>query len=786
MATFRRYGGTNHSSIANIVRHNMLNSKSSSFVTSGLYNSKETFLSHIDMSGNSILHVGNLYFQDGTTISSGATFNHNLSQVLSYGNSAGSYDINMNGHNITGINSIQINGKTQDRTYTGFNNAPGTYNSATLTFDTSGKITNVIDNSMSPFGLEQVLTKSERGGGKSINDVSNIVFSGSLTQTYPNTNTNTNKLNSTVFNDLCSYSTNLTFNDNNDIPNKGYVDTVASGLTPTALCNCATTQDISLSGLNAPTIIDGVTLANKYRVLVKCQDSSNNVSSSNFDNGIYVYYYDTSGSLIRAPDCSGNDVSSQLTFISDGSLNGMKAFVQTNSPAIAGTNPLNYVPFYSLNYNLGRGLELVGGSTLQVESSLNFLSSVVITNNSTPINNAFKLTNTAQTKQIFASIDLSGTNYNDITQLGDNGIFSGNGSNPGTNLPPLVLSTWSTGQPSGIRITNNSVKLQSDSSNWYELSGGHNFYGNITMNSSSSTDRQITTSNLNLSPINGPAVATGTQIYQGPIAMTIDNNINTISNYESCHLFACNNLGDNSKKTTPLSFNSSLFMIDLSNNLTSTSIVKYQACNNLYYGNQGIKIGHNFYGNMYLNTLGNSLQFPDATIQTTAYDPSSNISNIISDSSYTLTNRLITPIQYANFYDASFNENNKNDDGFYKSIGSINLIDGNKYLITYKCSISQIGNELILQCAGILVDSPTGDASGNDNSFIQSSDSYCNVSESYLVTPLPVGTTFSFGTTILYTATRNTNVFLKYGVHWTSERSKKATVMNGYISYIKV
>jgi hypothetical protein len=69
MATFRKYGGTNFSPISNIVRHDILNSKSSSFNTTGLYNSKEIYLSHIDMSGNSLLHVGNIIFQDGTSIS---------------------------------------------------------------------------------------------------------------------------------------------------------------------------------------------------------------------------------------------------------------------------------------------------------------------------------------------------------------------------------------------------------------------------------------------------------------------------------------------------------------------------------------------------------------------------------------------------------------------------------------------------------------------------------------------------------------------------------------------
>ena len=634
MATFRKYGGTNYSPIANIVRHNMFNSKSCSFTTSGLYNSKETFLSHIDMSGSSILHVGNLYFQDGTSISSGTIVNPPLATILSYGNSAGTYNINMNknaildlsyiffsdgttlntatginptlasvlatnnsagsnnidmnGQNINNINSVEINGITQNKTYTGFN-TPGTYKSATLTFNTSGQITNVIDNSLSPYGLTQVLTTSEDGGGKTISNVNNISFTGMLTQT----SSHTNSLNSTAFNGVCRYPSAIIPLNDYDIPSTGYVNSIASGLSPTTLCNCATTQDISFSGINVPTTIDGVTLVNEYRVLVKCQDSSNNVSSSKISNGIYIYQYDTCGSLIRSPDCSGNNVANQLTFISDGSLNGMKAFVQANTPAIAGTNPLNYVPFYSLNYNLGQGLELVNASTLQVKSNLDFLTNIKIKNDLP----SFQITNTPETKKIFTALNLTPTTYNNITKSGDNGLFSG--LDDLSSGSPLVLSTWSTG-PNGIRITNNSVTLQSDSSNWYDLSlGGHNFYGNIVMNSNSSSSRQITTGYLNLSPISGSPTSVETQIYQNTNVVVFDNNADTTLNYGSSYLFACNNLNTNlsSSQTTPLSFNSSLLTIDLSNNALGSSIVKYQAYNNSNYGST---IGHNFYGNMYL------------------------------------------------------------------------------------------------------------------------------------------------------------------------------------------
>lgn len=800
MATFRKYGGTNYSPIANIVRHNIFNSKSSSFITSGLYNSKETFLSHIDMSGNSLLHVGNLYFQDGTSISSGTSVNvptlsqvlnkgnsansnaildlsyilfkdgsilntatgitPTLASVLNNGNSAGDYDINMNGHSITNISSIEINGLTQNSTYTGFNTS-GTYNSATLTFDTNGKIINVIDNSLSPFGLSEVLTNSEDGGGKSITGVKditatnliqsidisatnvsasnsinskNIFFTGSLTQT----NSNTNTLNPTVFSDICSYSPSSTLNFNNDlqIPTIGYVNSVASGLSPTTLCDCATTQNISFSGVTVPTIIDGVTLSNGDRVLVKCQDSSNNVSSSNINNGIYVYTYDTSGSFSRASDCSGNDVVSQLTFISDGSLNGMKAFVQINSPAIAGTQPLNYVPFYSLNYNLGQGLDLSGGSTLQVKSNLDFLTKVTIKNNNI-LNPALQIFNTSETKRINILCDLSNDNYNSITEDGDNGIISGGIDASGTC--PLVLTTWRSGPiPNGIRITENSVVLKADTTNYYDLStSGHNFYGNLIMSSDLSVNRQIYTGYLNLANVNSTPQSAGTQIYQSGASSFWDNNI------------------DGGNLTIAMNTLGGLQVIPMT--LSSTFV----DCNLPFR----------------INTIGSYLQFPDGTQQTTAYDSSSNIS-YEPGTPFLILTRLPTTIINANFGSANYT----NVNGFNTSIYSIHLTSG-KYLLTYKYSISQQNGEQVLQCAGILVDSPSNLTNSSSNQFIIGSDSYCTRSEGLVMSN---GTTFSFGTSILYNTPINTHIFLKYGIYWTSSSNYRGQIENGYISYIKL
>ena len=73
MSTFRRYGGLNFSAINNFTKSYISNAEQVNINnSSGQPNSKETFASHVDMSGNSILHTGCIYFQDGTVMCSAA------------------------------------------------------------------------------------------------------------------------------------------------------------------------------------------------------------------------------------------------------------------------------------------------------------------------------------------------------------------------------------------------------------------------------------------------------------------------------------------------------------------------------------------------------------------------------------------------------------------------------------------------------------------------------------------------------------------------------------------
>ena len=396
MATFRKYGGMQHSPISNIVRNNISNSSKQTFTTSGLANSKETFSSHVDMSGNSILHVGNIYFQDGSSINNGNSSNPTLSYVLSNGSSA---------------------------------------------------------------------------GGNMMTDV------GSITQT----SSATNNLGSTVFNGGCSYLNSITPTEPNDLTSKSYVDAIASGINPTLLCNCATTENINLT--SCPTTIDGVNLSLNYRVLVKSQGGSLNESTNNSENGIYVY---DGLNLVRASDCSGGtDVTDQLTFISEGSLNGMKAFIQKNKPAFVGTSTLQYVPFYSLNYNLGQGLEMSGGSTLQVKSKLDFLTDVSV--NNLTLKNINPLYSSYQTS-LYQSGETCYIKNNTSNPTSGIGQFSFVCNNSGTTVPTYPLSIESSlflvdvsrnGSATGV------VKYTACNSSDLQNSGipiGHNFTGTCYFN----------------------------------------------------------------------------------------------------------------------------------------------------------------------------------------------------------------------------------------------------------------------------------------------------------------
>ena len=139
-----------------------------------------------------------------------------------------------------------------------------------------------------------------------------------------------------------------------DAVTKGYVDAIAQGLHIHASVETATTSNISdLS--NPGATIDGVTLTNNMRVLVKNQNTTS-------QNGIYVYSSST-GALTRAIDfdtsieTNGGD----FVFVTGGSVNNDTGWVQTEIVTTLGSDPILFQQFSGAGtYTAGNGLSLVG------------------------------------------------------------------------------------------------------------------------------------------------------------------------------------------------------------------------------------------------------------------------------------------------------------------------------------------------------------------------------------------------------------------------------------------
>jgi hypothetical protein len=155
---------------------------------------------------------------------------------------------------------------------------------------------------------------------------------------------------------------------------KQYVDAVAEGLHIHASCAAATPGTLaSITGgtvtynngtagvgatltlLVALTVLDGYTLLNGDRVLVK-----NEATQAN--NGIYTWA--TGGTVLtRATDfdTAAEMASGDFTFISNGTLYASTGWVQTDPVTVVGTSPVTWIQFSGAGtYSAGTGLTLTG------------------------------------------------------------------------------------------------------------------------------------------------------------------------------------------------------------------------------------------------------------------------------------------------------------------------------------------------------------------------------------------------------------------------------------------
>ena len=144
--------------------------------------------------------------------------------------------------------------------------------------------------------------------------------------------------------------------DATDAATKAYVDAVTQGLHIHPSAVTATTTNISISAdLEVGDVIDGVTLADTNRVLVKNQSTAS-------ENGIYVVQ--PTGAAIRATDfdqpseVDGGD----FIFVTGGTANDNTGWVQTSTTVVTiGTDPIYFTQFSGAGtYTAGTGLDLNG------------------------------------------------------------------------------------------------------------------------------------------------------------------------------------------------------------------------------------------------------------------------------------------------------------------------------------------------------------------------------------------------------------------------------------------
>ena len=140
----------------------------------------------------------------------------------------------------------------------------------------------------------------------------------------------------------------------NDAATKQYVDQTSQGLDVKASVRVATTANITIAtALNVGDSIDGVTLADGDRVLVKDQSTAS-------QNGIYV----AGASPARSDDmAASSEAAGVFVFVEEGSTNADNGFVCTtnDSADTVGTHSLTFVQFTGAGQiTAGSGLSKTG------------------------------------------------------------------------------------------------------------------------------------------------------------------------------------------------------------------------------------------------------------------------------------------------------------------------------------------------------------------------------------------------------------------------------------------
>jgi len=240
-------------------------------------------------------------------------------------------------------------------------------------FNGSSPVTIAIDSTVATLTGTQTLTnKTISGSSNTLTDIANA----SLTNSSVTVGTTAIALgaSSLTLGGLTSVAVTQDPVSALQLATKQYVDAVAEGLHVHASCAAATTGTLAsitggtvtynngTAGVGATltlsvalTVLDGYTLVNGDRVLVK-----NEVASAN--NGIYTWA--TGGTVLtRATDfdTAAEMASGDFTFVTYGTLYANTGWVQTDPVTVVGTSPVTWIQFSGAgSYTAGTGLTLTG------------------------------------------------------------------------------------------------------------------------------------------------------------------------------------------------------------------------------------------------------------------------------------------------------------------------------------------------------------------------------------------------------------------------------------------
>ena len=243
----------------------------------------------------------------------------------------------------------------------------------------------------------------------------------------------------------------------NDVVNKTYLDYFAAGLSWKQPVLCATTANITLTGLQT---IDGVTVVAGDRVLVKNQSTAS-------QNGIYLA---SATAWSRAPDAdTWNELISAITFIETGStLTGTAWYCTAQPGGTIGVTAINWSNFsVAASYSAGTGLTLTTGvfSITNTGVSAGAYGSASKTLTAT-VNAQGQLTVLAASDIAIANTQVSGLgtmstqNANSVTITGGtlNGVTIG-GSTAGAITGTTITATTFNGAGTGLTGTASALSI---------------------------------------------------------------------------------------------------------------------------------------------------------------------------------------------------------------------------------------------------------------------------------------------------------------------------------------